>query len=209
MHTNLLVKWFLLTTLFFFMCVRCSALASDNENISNSGVSESASYKWIASDKIRAVYLYFNDPILKIKLIKGLGLNTIIVQCYRFEYADFRQDTIDKMKEWAKTAKNNNIHLFFSINWQPYPRTGGLKYDPVVYEDGSKGVAVCPLDERFWKEQIEDIFMLIAAMSTEPSFQVDGIFLDMEIYGSKKEPQTRRDYYESKCGFCDRCFFKY
>jgi len=99
MHTNLLVKWFLLTTLFFFMCVRCSALASDNENISNSGVSESASYKWIASDKIRAVYLYFNDPILKIKLIKGLGLNTIIVQCYRFEYADFRQDTIDKMKE--------------------------------------------------------------------------------------------------------------
>ena len=51
--------------------------------------------------------------------------------------------------------------------------------------------------------------MLIAAMSTEPSFQVDGIFLDMEIYGSEKEPQTRRDYYESKCGFCDRCFFKY
>lgn len=206
---KVLIKLFLLMIIFLLICAGSSVLPHEKENVLKHGLLDGFSYKWIEHDKIRAGYLFFNDPVSKIKLLKELGLNTIILGCYRFEYPTLREETICKMKEWAKTAKNNDIHLFFAINWQPFPGTKGHQYSFVAYEDGTKGVAVCPLDKKFWTDRIKDIFMLIADMSSEPNLQVDGIFLDMEIYGSEKEPQVKRSYYEPKCDYSDVCFSEY
>lgn len=194
-----------------FGCIFSGSYGVSAQNViiedSNSYVNNS--YKWIERDKIKAGYFSFLDPVSKIDLVRELGLNTVIVKCYRFEYPTFRQDTIYKMKEWAKAAKNNNIHLFFAVNWQPFSGIKKNGYKPVVYEDGVEGMAVCPLDERFWEKEHREIFKLIAKMSIQPDFQVDGIFLDMEIYGTEKEESIRRNYYEKRCGFSDACFSKY
>jgi len=198
-----------LCVLFSYISKGCYGLSAIQGDIADSNAFADSPYKWIEQGKMRAGYLYFNDPVSKIKLVKELGLNTVIVKCWRFNNTKNKLETVSSIRKWAKAAKDNNLHLFVAINWQPYPRTHGIGHKRVVYDDGTEGIAVCPLDKGFWKKRIQDIFSLIADLSIQPDIQIDGIFLDMEIYGSEKESHIKKNYYEKKCGFSDTCFSQY
>lgn len=186
-------------------------MPEESYSISTSGpsIATKSSWEWIEQDKMRAGYLYYYNPVSKINLIKELGLNTIILKSWKFHTANDRQATIKSIRSWAKAAKENNIHVFVAVNWQPYPYMDLLKYKKAVYQDGTEGLAVCPLDDPFWEKHVQDIFMLIANMSKEPNLQIDGILLDMEIYGTEKEPEIKKNYREGRCGFEDTAFSQY
>jgi len=189
--------------LLFYISTGCFALSFSADG------NEYHPYLWIEQDKMRAGYLYYYDPVSNIDLVKELGLNTIILKCWKFSTAEERLNTIKSIREWAKAAKENDLHLFIGLNWQPYPRTQGVGYELIVYEDGAKGVAVDPFDDKFWSAQINEIFLLIANLSVQPGIRIDGIFLDMEIYGSEKEPHIKKNYFEKSCGFGDNSFSQY
>ena len=199
----------ILLILFFYISSNSYGLPATYENVFDSNSSSNLPQKWIEQDKMRAGYLYYYNPVSKIDLVKELGLNTIILKCWKFNSVKDELETVKSIRKWAKAAKDNNIHLFVAINWQPYPYMDMLNYKRVVYDDGTEGVAVCPLDKDFWKKQIQDIFSLVANLSIQPDLQIDGIFLDMEIYGSEKEPTLKRDYHEKGCDFSDTCFSRY
>ncbi len=204
---NLIVLF--LCALFSRISTGCYAPSAVQENVVDSNLFVSYPHRWIEQDKMRAGYLYYYNPVSKINLVKKLGLNTIIVKCWRFNSAKDKSETISSIRKWAKAAKDNDIHLFVAINWQPFPYMDILNYKKVVYEDGTEGVAVCPLDGLFGKDYISSISLLIAHLSIEPDIKIDGMFLDMEIYGSEKEPQVKKNYYEKRCGFSDVCFSQY
>lgn len=179
------------------------------QDITDGNQSLNVPYRWIERDKMRAGYLYYYSPVSKIDLVKKMGLNTVILKCWGFERIKDKPEIIKCIKEWAVTAKDNNIHLFIAINWQPYPGADVSNYKNIVYDDGTEGIAVCPLDSKLWEERLYGTSLLIAELSAEPKMQIDGIFLDMEIYGTEKEPQIKRNYYYGTCDFSDLCFSQY
>jgi hypothetical protein len=191
-----------------------SYVLSAVKNVAVSNSSVNISCRWMEQDKVRAGYMWmsyrntYNSPT-KMELVKRLGLNTIILKCWGFENVKDKLETIKNVKEWATAAKDNDVHLFIAINWQPYPGKNVQNYKKVVYDDGTEGLAICPLDSKLWKERLYEVLLLIAKLSTDPKIQIDGIFLDMEIYGTEKEPQVRKNYYYEKCDFSDLCFSQY
>lgn len=204
-----MILWYLknimLSVLMLMFCIQTAVAHDTNDNLSQ----QQSFYSWIEKEKIRAGYIYYYNPVTKISLIKDLGLNTIILKCWKFSTIKDRLETSRHIQEWARAAKQNNLHLFVAINWQPYPYMDTFNYKTVVYDDGTKGIQVNPLDNTFWEDHLRQIVLLVADLSNQDQLKIDGIFLDMEIYGSEKEPNYRRDYYEKLCGFSDICFSKY
>ncbi len=160
---------------------------------------------WIAREKIRAGYLYAKDDTKYAALMRSHGLNTVIVKG-QFQFKERFADTLEDCRQWARVGKKEKLHVFIAYNWQPAPKSWsrrGYPYRPLVYSDGSTGVAPCPRDNKFWVGYLIVLGKVAADLSLEPDLQIDGIFLDCELYGNRE--RGHKGYGPETC-FCDDCF---
>ncbi len=159
--------------------------------------------QWIATEKIRAGYVstnYSNIEDAKYTyLMERYGLNTAIVKG-NFHFREEFTNALANCRQWTRTAKKAGLHVFISYFWQPDHKS--FSYRKVVYSDGSSGIAPCPRDRRYWHEYLTHFGKVIAELSLEQDLQIDGIFLDCELYGSEGK---KRLYGKHTC-FCDKCF---
>jgi len=159
---------------------------------------------WIRNEKIRAGYLFFDSPPGYARMIKEMGLNTVIVKGYQF-YESQTQKTLNAYRKWGLACRQEGLHMFAAYNWQPQ-ESHKKNFRAVVFSDGTEGVFPCPLDDRFWEGYLKYIAEQIAEISMYYSVPViDGIFLDLEMYGTENQESGKRHYSLETC-FCDNCF---
>jgi len=161
--------------------------------------------RWITEEKIRAGYLYAKDDTKYAALMRSHGLNTVIVKG-EFQFKERFAGTLEDCRQWAQASKKEKLHVFIAYNWQPAPKSWsrkGYPYRPLVYSDGSTGVAPCPRDDKFWQSYLMCFGKAIAKLSLVPDLQIDGIFVDSELYGSRE--RGHKGYGPETC-FCDNCF---
>lgn len=155
--------------------------------------------QWITTEKIRAGYLYTQNDAKYAALMRAHGLNTVIIKGLFIDEKGIKE-TLENYREWARACKKEKLHVFAAYNWQPSSKSSS--YRRVIYSDGSSGIAPCPRDRVHWQEYFTHFGKIIAELSLEPDLQIDGIFLDCELYGSEGK---KRLYGEHTC-FCDNCF---
>lgn len=163
--------------------------------------SESLFPQWITKEKIRAGYLGVSDNTSYTSLIRNHGLNAVIAKGGFHRKEEFKK-TAEGYRRWARACKKEKLHVFIAYNWQPAPKSWsrkGYPYRPLVYSDGSAGIAPCPRDHKFWEGYLIGLGKVVAELSLEPDLQIDGIHLDCELYGSK-------GHYGRHTCFCDNCF---
>jgi len=196
MEHKLGILFFIVILLAFKTAPRVS-IASDNEQQDKSG---KGLPDWIAKEKIRAGYLYISNDPEYAKLLKKNGLNTVIVKGALHRKEETHK-TVDGYRRWARAGGLEGLRIFLAYNWQPEGKT--WQYRKVVYSEGNTGIAPCPRDRNYWQDYMTSAGEIISKLSLEQGAQVDGIFLDTELYGS-----GRRGYpdYARNCCFCDNCF---
>jgi len=178
-----------------------NSCAAKDTNSTQAGGSAKSFPRWIAKEKIRAGYLYaYNNP-MRINLVKALGLNTLIVKGWKFHRREDFAETIENYRSWARATKKANLHMFIAYNWQPEQKSANYRH--VVYSDGTSGIAPCPRDHTYWQKKLVGLAKVVARMSLQPDLQIDGIFLDTELYGSGEK--SYKNYGNCTC-FCDNCF---
>jgi hypothetical protein len=183
--------------LFAFVAICCTAIVSSDRPIKQPG---SNFPEWIAKEKIRAGFLLAREDSKYASLMRSHGLNTVIAAATLQKKEQF-QATFKMYQQWAQTCKRENMHLFVSYWWQPDPKLSS--YRRVIYSDGTSGIAPCPRDHEYWHTHLTHLGKVIAALSLESGLQIDGIFLDCELYGP--ETGKKRHYGRHTC-FCDDCF---
>lgn len=147
---------------------------------------------------MKAGYLYYYNSFTQIDQVKELGLDTIILKCWEFHTDTGVQKTLTAIRNWAKASYDNNIRMFVAFNWQPYPYLDQVSYQRTIYRDGTTGLGVSPLDQPHW-DHVTTVCQWIAGISKEVGCRVDGIMLDLELYGTEKEPEAKRNYVD--CGY--------
>lgn len=158
--------------------------------------------EWIENEGIRAGFMSSTVGDLTkipryVEAVKTLGLNTAIV--YGCSFAE-TPNHLKYYREWIRLCNRAGLHAFAFYPWQP---PVGNTCRPVVFADGTEGLFPCPLDNPLWQKYLEaDIAGKLAHES------IDGIFLDMEMYRTEKEPEARKHYSFDTC-FCDSCFSRY
>ncbi|RJQ80858.1 MAG: hypothetical protein C4519_09500 [Desulfobacteraceae bacterium] len=161
---------------------------------------------WIKDQKIRAGYLYFYNDTSKISEIKKSGLNMIIVKAWQFHEKQTHQ-TLLRFKRWGEACYRHDLHMLAAYNWQPQGVVLA-KFRPAVFSDGSEATFVCPLDRNFWEMHMSEIGGHIAQLSLKKGLSIDGVLIDLEMYGTEKLPNNRRNYSDETC-YCDVCFSDY
>jgi len=158
----------------------------------------------LVNGNIRTGYVYYyNSPNLLPRL-KNIGINTVILKCWKFENKQEIENSLKRVRSWAREAKKHSINLIVAINWHPYPFVDQLKIDKVKFNDGSFGEGSDPLDSNLWKNHITPVVIGFAKMSTNPETPIAGLMFDTEIYSDKKVPENRRNYPISKSGFQEK-----
>ena len=158
--------------------------------------------EWIENEGIRAGFMSSTTGDLSkipryVEAVKTMGLNTAIV--YGCSFAE-TPNHLKYYREWIRLCNQAGLHVFAFYPWQP---PVGNSCRPVIFTDGTEGLFPCPLDNQLWQKYLEaDIAGKLAHES------IDGIFLDMEMYRTEKEPESRRQYSFETC-FCDSCFSRY
>lgn len=160
--------------------------------------------RWIQEEKIRAGFFNATCDANYNRKMKEIGLNTSIVSRFLYTNSDL-PNMIKDYKRHAWACAQSEMHMFASYVWQPGGQWQTPRYRSVVFSDGSRGRFPCPLDEDFWHQYLINIAVEIAKISVENSYQVDGIFLDMEMYGTESVSNKKRRYSPDTC-FCDFCF---
>lgn len=189
-------------TLFFWIVCTCAVnLCSQVSCASKSPEATAAKLpQWIATEKIRAGFMLATDAAKYAPLIKTHGLNTVIIAATLRKKEQFK-GTFENYRKWARAGKREKLHVFASYWWQPDPKSPFFRR--VVYSDGSTGIAPCPRDHEYWRNHLIYLGKTITELSLESDLQVDGIFLDCELYGP--ELGLKRHYGPHTC-FCDNCF---
>lgn len=185
----------LLSLVFLAIWDNSVAFAKNLPKVQNLKIIKPMLPQWIDQEKIRAGYLYAKDDTKYAALMHSNGLNTVIVKaniCHENALEDYRR--------WARACKNEKLHLFIGFYWQTDPKE--TVYRSAVYSDGTGGKAPCPRDYEFWQNYLIHFGKIIAKLSNEPDLQIDGIFLDYELYGSEG---NKKNYGHHTC-FCDDCF---
>jgi hypothetical protein len=165
--------------------------------------------KWIAKEGIRAGFISSTVGNLTkipryVETMKTMGLNAAIV--YGCSFAE-TPNHLKYYREWLRLCNQAGLHVFAFYAWQP---PVGNTCRPVVFADGKAGLFPCPLDDQLWEKYLEgDIAGKLARVSVEgPKSSFDGYFLDMEMYRTEKEPESRKHYSFDTC-FCDSCFSRF
>ncbi len=187
--------------LFWVLCTCATNLCSQVSCASKSPEATAAKLpQWITTEKIRAGYLYAENDTKYAALMRAHGLNTVIIKGLFVDEKGIKE-TLENYREWARACTKEKLHVFAAYNWQPSSKSSS--YRRVIYSDGSSGIAPCPRDRGHWQEYLTYFGKVIAELSLEPDLQIDGIFLDCELYGP--ELGLKRHYGPHTC-FCDNCF---
>ena len=181
--------------------------ATINEGLAPDGVEPDYSLPdWIEREGIRAVFMYLfkgNQALIPpyVNAANNLGLNTAIV--YGCSFAE-TPTNLRNYREWLRLCNQAGLHVFAFYPWQP---PVGNPCRPVVFSDGAEGLFPCPLDDKLWHDYLTaDMVGKLAGLSIEgPQTKFDGYFLDMEMYGTEKQPETKKHYSFDTC-YCDFCF---
>ncbi len=143
---------------------------------------------WIDAQQVRAAYHYANAPAEeRCARLKAAGMNAMILKA-----------GVEKALPWCREAKLQGMKCFLALNFNVDAEKAGLRQ--AVLESGQVERYACPLDERFWREHLIPGMMERAAVSDDPAMQVDGLWIDFELYSTR----TGQRYYTKAC-YCDHC----
>ncbi len=157
----------------------CSAQGHDGDN----------PISWIEKEKVRAAYHYANPPAAeRVALLKRAGMNSMILKA-----------SVEKALPWLREAKKQGMRCFLALNFNVNAEEEGLRQ--AVLADGRVERYACPLDDRFWRDHLTPAIMERVALSGDPDLQVDGLWIDFELYSTV----TGQRYYNNAC-YCDHCF---
>lgn len=169
---------------------------------------ETAAPDWILQEGIRAGFFPSSSSTGYEKKMRAIGLNTAIPTRLCYDLKQLPQI----MKDYAAHAQASalmGMHMFAAYVWQPGGQWTTPRYRSVVFADGTEGLFPCPLDETFWQEHLINIAVNISVISLKNSVSIiDGIFLDMEMYGTEALSSEKRYYTQETC-FCDDCFARF
>ncbi len=198
----LFILLFLLNNLSY--CADISSGDPGDPNQTFSGTNPASQGRWIQEEKIRAGFFNATRNANYNQKMKAIGLNTSIATRFLYTLSDL-PNMIKDYKRHAQMCAELDMHLFAAYVWQPGGQWITPRYSSVVFADGSSGLFPCPLDKTFWNQYLNNIAIEIAKISVENIYQIDGIFLDMEMYGTEAVPNKKRVYSSDTC-FCDFCF---
>ncbi len=143
---------------------------------------------WIDARQVRAAYHYANAPAEeRCARLKAAGMNAMILKA-----------GVEKALPWCRQAKLQGMKCFLALNFNVDAEKAGLRQ--AVLESGQVERYACPLDQRFWREHLIPGMMERAAVSDDPAMQVDGLWIDFELYSTR----TGQRYYTKAC-YCDHC----
>lgn len=152
---------------------------------------------WIKQNGIRAGFVQSTNGVLTVipqyvELMKSIHLNTAII--YGCSFAE-TPNHLRYYREWIKQCKAAGLRVFAFYPWQP---PAGNTCRPVVFADGTIGKFPCPQDETMWQNYHTRYMMLLAKEN------IDGIFLDMEMYRTESLEAKYRRYSDTTC-YCEVC----
>ncbi len=185
--------------IFVFGANSCAAKETNSTKVGGSAKNFPC---WIAKEKIRAGFLSSERDTKYAASMRAVGLNTAILSTTLHRKKEFAK-TLKNCNRWAEVSKEEGLHVFIAYNWQPDPRSFSGVYRCVVYSDGRTGKAPCPRDHGYWVNYLTHMGKVIAGLSVDPDLQIDGIFLDSELYSNRGT--TFKSYGKETC-FCDSCF---
>ena len=120
------------------------------------------------------------------------GINALIIKNgidnnVNYTSGDYEDDLPDNVRTFAWLAKEKNVMLFEAFNYYHTVATSTITDNYVVYADGTAGPIVTAFDLVYW-EHLTDIAVALANLSiNHPNeYRVDGMFLDLEIYGNER-----------------------
>ncbi len=143
---------------------------------------------WIDAEQVRAAYHYANTPAPeRCARLKAAGINAMVLKA-----------SVEKALPWCREAKLQGMRCFLALNFNVDAEKAGLRQ--AVLEDGAVERYACPLDETFWRDHLLTGMMERAAVSDDPEMQVDGLWIDFELYSTR----TGQRYYTKAC-YCDYC----
>lgn len=152
-------------------------------------VAQTDPLSWIDAEKVRAAYHYANPPAPEAcARLKAAGINAMILKA-----------SVEKALPWCREAKRQGMHCFLAANFDVDAEQAGLRQ--AVLDDGQVERYACPLEERFWREHLLPRLLERAAVADDPTMQVDGLWIDFELYSTR----TGQRYYTRAC-YCDHCF---
>lgn len=148
---------------------------------------------WIDRDRIRAAYHYANPPAeQKTQDLIDAGMNAQILKA-----------TVEKALPFLRAAKlHPGMHCFLALNFNVNAEQEGLRQ--AVLTDGRVERYACPLEERFWRDYLLAGMLERARLAAEPDLQVDGLWIDFELYSTV----TGQRYYRNAC-YCDHCMAQF
>lgn len=202
---NLIVLF--LCVLFSRTSAGCYVPSAMQGNVVDSNLLVSRPYKWIEQDKMRAGYLYAKNNPADFDKVKECGLNSIILKedRYRPERGYMIADVYKSgLIDWGRLLKKENIHLFLAFNWRQH---GRYPYRCAVFSDGVEDKAPCPRCRFLWDTHLPAIVKTALQTARKNNFDINGIFLDFELYSPKDEKY--RSYRANKVCYCDNCFSSY
>ncbi len=143
---------------------------------------------WIDAEGVRAAYHYANTPAEeRCARLKASGMNSMILKA-----------SVEKALPWCKEAKKQDMKCFLALNFNVNAEKEGFRQ--AVLQDGRVERYACPLDEGFWEDYLTPAMMERAAVADDPEMQVDGLWIDFELYSTV----TGQRYYTNAC-YCDHC----
>ncbi len=153
---------------------------------------------WIDKEKVRAGFVYTDDDPKYAALMSSKGLNTLIIWG-EFHHKRYFEKTLAKYREWGLAAKQAKLHVFLAYILQPSSKS--FSYRRAVYSDGTTEIAPCLRDDSYWDDYLTRMGKEIAKLSLVKDLQVDGLWLDCELYDSPPKKYS----YREMC-YCDNCF---
>ncbi len=128
---------------------------------------------WVDAQQVRAAYHYANAPAPeRCARLKAAGINALVLKA-----------GVEKARPWCREAKLQGMRCFLALNFNVDAEKAGLRQ--AVLENGAVERYACPLDERFWREHLTPAMMERAAVADDPEMQVDGLWIDFELYSTR------------------------
>jgi len=146
--------------------------------------------------RLKTAYAYFDSMTeSKIDELASHGINALIIKngisnninYTNYTAGEYENNLPDNVMIFAGFAKEKNLMLFEAFNYYHTVATSTITDSYVVYADGTAGPVVTAFDPVYWGH-LTDIAVALANLSMKypDDYRVDGMFLDLEIYGNER-----------------------
>jgi hypothetical protein len=181
----------------------CSVCICFNKTLSNCTI--------LSFPKImKGMWFNKNEPVNKMQYALSKGINTFI-QNYgafqHFEQAGIEGQNLQYMQNAASFAKTNNVNYIptmkFIKSWTP--SSGNNREIFYNYSEGvlRESSLIAPLDRAYWKNMTKIIKQVAQIPINNPSYRIDGLLYEFELYGHYDEDFT---YYTNESSYDDETF---